>query len=280
LVSMLLGSSACASGAEVPAASEMPSATSPSVDVLDLSDCREDVCEAPLEPGRYRATFYGRTLDFEISSPGWIWHYFYNFRFIADETPIEGVVTSDSINFLAHPRIAKRNCEESADPSVGHSVEDLVSWLEAAPGLVVSEPMPVNVGGLDGFRLDLQIDPAWKRTCFFSEGSPPFRWSSMRRSGARTTWRCSRATRCGGTSWTRAMTSSSSTSTTVRRISRARNSSPQDRRSSSRSSSRLRLEDVSQDARSRAGITGVRTHEPPRAATPKGLECAAERIKA
>lgn len=172
MLSMLLGLSACASGADAPAASEAPSATSPSVEVLDLSDCQEDVCEAPLEPGRYRATFYRRTLDFEISSPGWIWHYFYNFRLIADETPIEGLVTSDSINFLAHPRIAKRDCEESADPSVGHSVDDLVSWLESAAGLVVSEPMPVNVGGLDGFRLDIEIDPSWKRTCFFSEGMP------------------------------------------------------------------------------------------------------------
>jgi hypothetical protein len=171
-VSMLLGLSACASGAEAPGTSETASAPSPSVDVLDLSDCREDVCEAPLEPGRYRATFYGRTLDFEIPSPGWIWHYFYNFRFIADDTPIEGVVTSDSINFLAHPRIATRDCEDSADRSVGHSVDDLVSWLAAAPGLVVSEPKPVNVGGLDGFKLDLEINPAWKRTCFFSEGMP------------------------------------------------------------------------------------------------------------
>jgi hypothetical protein len=172
VASTLLGLSACASGVGAPSPSETTSATSSSVEVLDLSDCREDVCEAPLEPGRYRATFYGRTLDFEIPSPGWIWHYFYNFRFIADETPIEGLVTSDSINFLAHPRIATRDCEDSADPSVGHSVDDLVSWLGAAPGLVVTEPMPVNVGGLDGFKLDLEIDPAWKRTCFFSEGMP------------------------------------------------------------------------------------------------------------
>jgi hypothetical protein len=171
-VSMLVGLSACASGGDAPDASQTPSATPPGVDVLDLSDCREDVCEAPLEPGRYRATFYGRTLDFEIPSPGWIWHYFYNFRFIADETPTEGLYTSDSINFLLEPRIAARDCEDSVNRSVGHSVHDLVSWLEDARGLVVSEPTVVDVGGLDGFQLDLELDPAWKRTCFFSEGLP------------------------------------------------------------------------------------------------------------
>ena len=172
LVSMLFALSACAPGEDAPGGSKTPNPTPPSVQVLDLSDCRDDVCEAPLEPGRYRATFYGRTLDFEIPSSGWIWHYFYNFRFIADDTPVEGLVTSDSVNFLDHPRVATRDCEQSADRRVGHSVQDLVSWLEGARGLIVSEPMPVNVGGLDGFRLDLEIDPAWKRTCFFSEGAP------------------------------------------------------------------------------------------------------------
>jgi len=30
-----------------------------------------------------------------------------------------------------------------------------VSWLQAAPGLTESEPIQVNVGGLDGVQLDL-----------------------------------------------------------------------------------------------------------------------------
>jgi hypothetical protein len=87
LVAIMLGLSACSSGADGPEASVAPSATPASVHVLDLSGCRQDVCEAPLEPGRYQARFYGRTLDFEIpaAASGWIWHSFYNFRFIADE---------------------------------------------------------------------------------------------------------------------------------------------------------------------------------------------------
>lgn len=172
LVPILMGLAACASAGDTSNASTTPRETPRSVRVLDLSDCVDVTCEAPLEPGRYRATFYGRTLDFEIPSPGWIWHYFYNFRFIADETPTEGLYTSDSINFLPDPRVARRDCVEAADRSVGRSVEDIVSWLEDAPGLVVSEPIPVDVGGLDGFQLDLEIDPAWTRPCFFSEKLP------------------------------------------------------------------------------------------------------------
>jgi hypothetical protein len=170
--SLVVGLSACSSVGNTSDTSPAPSDGPPSVHVLDLSDCRDDVCEAPLDPGRYRATFYGRTLDFEIAEPGWIWHYFYNFRFIADETPTEGLYTSDSINFLPDPRISRRDCEEAADRTVGHSVTDIVSWLREAPGLVVSEPFAVDVGGLHGFQLDLEIDPTWKRTCFYSEGLP------------------------------------------------------------------------------------------------------------
>jgi hypothetical protein len=174
LVAIMLGLSACSSGGDAPEASVAPSATPASVHVLDLSGCRQDVCEAPLEPGRYQARFYGRTLDFEIpaAASGWIWHSFYNFRFIADETPTEGLVTSDSINFLFHPRIATRDCEDTEDRSVGHSVDDIVSWLTAAPGLLASKRTPVTIGGLEGYELDLEIDPAWRRTCFFSEGMP------------------------------------------------------------------------------------------------------------
>jgi hypothetical protein len=51
-------------------------------------------------------------------------------------------------------------------------IADLVTWLEEAPGLWVSEPTPVKIGGLDGVRVDLEIDPDWKKTCFFSEKLP------------------------------------------------------------------------------------------------------------
>ncbi len=172
VASLLVGLTACSSAGTTSDTPPAPSEASPSVQILDLSDCRDDVCEAPLEPGRYRATFYGRTLDFEISSAGWIWHHFYNFRLIADPTPTEGLYSSDSINFLPDPRIARRDCEESPDRTVGRSVDDIVSWLEDAPGLIVSEPLAADVGGLHGYQLDLELDPAWTRTCFFSEGLP------------------------------------------------------------------------------------------------------------
>lgn len=168
----LIVSGACTSTEHQP-----PAATggSPSSSVRILNDCPELPCGGQLEPGEYRWTFSEPTLDFEVPSPGWSWLFSGggNFRLFADQSPThEGVYLSDGIYFLHDPTIASRDCEDSSEPGVGRSMDDLIGWLESAPGLVVSEPAPVTVGGLEGMQLDIEIDPAWKRTCFWSEELP------------------------------------------------------------------------------------------------------------
>jgi hypothetical protein len=171
-----LASFACSS-TESPR-SDAPSGTpSPSVQILAASDCPVVPCQGPLEPGLYRSTFFDPTIDFEVTSSGWTWDYSSelveggNFRLIADEAH-ELPYGSDGIYFVVDPAIASHTCKETAEPGVGRSVDDLVAWLERAPGLVVSSPKPVTVGGLAGMRLDLELDPTWKKKCFFSEGLP------------------------------------------------------------------------------------------------------------
>jgi hypothetical protein len=163
----------CSNGSEpnAPSGTDAADPTSSSVRVLD--DCPALPCQGPLEPGKYRWTFSEPTIDFEIPSSGWTWHYSGGFRIFAEEDPtIEGLDIPDGIYFLHDPTIASRDCEDSSEPGVGRSVRDLVAWLETAPGLVVSEPTQVTVGGLEGMQLDIELDPAWKRTCFFSDGLP------------------------------------------------------------------------------------------------------------
>jgi hypothetical protein len=136
-----------------------------------LDDCPTLPCQGPLEPGEYRWTFSDPTIDFTIPSSGWTWSYSGGFKIVAAEA-VEGLDIADGIYFLHDPTIATRDCEDSSGPGVGRSVKDLVAWLETAPGLVVSNPTPVTVGGFEGMQLDIQIDPAWKQPCFFSEGLP------------------------------------------------------------------------------------------------------------
>jgi hypothetical protein len=172
---LLLLSVACASDAEPPAGPRASEETE--VQVLAASDCPALPCEGWLDPGTYRVTFFEPMLEFEVAASGWTWDYSTpltnggNFRLIADESH-ELPYNSDGIYFLLDPGVASRTCEEKAEAGVGRSVEDLVGWLEQAPGLVVSKPEPVMVGGLDGVQVDIELDRGWKKDCFFSEGMP------------------------------------------------------------------------------------------------------------
>ena len=173
LLAMVLLASCSETGSDKPSSD----GGSVSTGVRILNDCPDLPCQGPLHPGDYRWEYSSTpnepTIAFTVPSSGWTWYYSGHFRIVADESPTnEGLYGSDAIYFLPKPAIANRDCQESAQQGVGQSVTDLVAWLEVAPGLAVSEPTPVTVGGLDGVQLDLQLDPAWKRPCFFSEGLP------------------------------------------------------------------------------------------------------------
>ena len=164
----------CSTGTEshAPSSTEAEGSRAPEVHVFAASDCPELTCQGSLEPGTYRSTILEPTFSFEITSPGWTWDYSAgSFRIVADPSHEDGY-SPDGIYFLHDPAIASQDCEETEEPGVGRSVRDLVAWLEAAPGLAIGEPTPVNVGGLDGAQLDLKLDPTWSRTCIWSEPMP------------------------------------------------------------------------------------------------------------
>ena len=128
---------------------DTPSPTATNVQILD--DCPTLPCEGPLEPGAYRWTYSEPTIDFEIPSPGWKWHFSGGgLHFIVDDTSgpkIEGLYVPDGVYMLYDPTIASRDCEDSSEPGVGRSLSDLVAWLGSAPGLVVSESDATGCSG-------------------------------------------------------------------------------------------------------------------------------------
>ena len=63
-------------------------------------------------------------------------------------------------------------CLEEPAAGVGRTAGEITDWLASAPGLIATTPEPVSIGGLDGFRLDLDLDDAWTNTCPFSAGFP------------------------------------------------------------------------------------------------------------
>lgn len=64
------------------------------------------------------------------------------------------------------------DCPIAPAPGVGAAAADLVEWISARPGLEVSQPVPVSIGGLAGQRIDLRIKDGWTASCPFAEGLP------------------------------------------------------------------------------------------------------------
>ncbi|MDP9331658.1 MAG: hypothetical protein M3P11_13620 [Actinomycetota bacterium] len=170
LALILLVSAACTSNEDPPAETTSVSPP-PEAHVLAESDCPHYDCQGALEPGLYRATYFDPEMAFEITTPGWTWSYTGNLQMFAIDEAAEGH-DADVINFFLDPVIAAQDCKDGPEPGVERSVDDLVAWLQAAPGLTTSDGTPVTVGGLDGVRLDLQVAPEWKKDCFYSDGKP------------------------------------------------------------------------------------------------------------
>jgi tRNA A-37 threonylcarbamoyl transferase component Bud32 len=61
-------------------------------------------------------------------------------------------------------------CGDAAAPV--RSAAAYVRWLVRNPGLSVTGPKPVTVGGLSGFVVDLRIRKGWTKTCPWSQGAP------------------------------------------------------------------------------------------------------------
>ncbi len=78
------------------------------------------------------------------------------------------------IHLFRDPKPASQDpaCPETAQPGVGGSSIQLATWIRGLPGLVVSEPKLVEVGGLRGTQLDIGIRSDWTQSCSFANGLP------------------------------------------------------------------------------------------------------------
>jgi hypothetical protein len=85
-------------------------------------------------------------------------------------------VASDlvGIHFFGNPKAASQDpaCPLAAEPGIGADSLSLLSWIKARPGLVVSNPKLVQVGGLSGTEIDVGIADGWKASCPFANGVP------------------------------------------------------------------------------------------------------------
>lgn len=63
-------------------------------------------------------------------------------------------------------------CPDTPEPGVGTTSLQLATWIRKLPGLTVSAPKLVTVGGLPGTELDIAIADGWTASCSFANGLP------------------------------------------------------------------------------------------------------------
>jgi hypothetical protein len=79
-----------------------------------------------------------------------------------------------SVVLFSRPAAAVQDgaCTAAADATIGTTSSDLVSWISERPGLTVSTPALVTVGGLPGQMVDIGIKDGWNQSCPFADGLP------------------------------------------------------------------------------------------------------------
>lgn len=60
---------------------------------------------------------------------------------------------------------ASPGCPSHAQPGVGRGAAALTQWLSSHKGLVTTKPAAVTVGGLNGYVMDVNLDPSWTNAC-------------------------------------------------------------------------------------------------------------------
>jgi len=121
----------------------------------------------PLPPGAYKSEVFETPLTYTVPD-GW--------KMFEDEPGQFGLALLENdgpcLCVWRDVRAAAMSCAEEPEPGVGSSAADIANWLTTRNGLDTTEPQPVSVGGLQGYVIDVRLDPDWTSTCPFSNDEP------------------------------------------------------------------------------------------------------------
>lgn len=165
-------------GCSAPAASTHPSGESAATASLSPAPSGRQSCPAgqerggtclgELAAGTYSTTSFSPSISYTVPDGGWAnWEDREGiFVLLAPRETFAGVETDTSewIGIFRSVGAAAPGCDEEVEPGVV-SAQALTDWYSSRPGLVVTEPQPISIGGLSGFMIDLSLAPGWIETC-------------------------------------------------------------------------------------------------------------------
>ncbi len=167
VMAVVFAMSACAA----PPASETGNPTRSAVQTVAATPSPSEVAgftpHEPLEPGTYTSFVFDTPLTFTVPD-GW--------KVFEDEIGEFGLALLENdgpcLCIWRDVRVVATGCVEEPQPGIGMAAAEITSWLSSRPGLMPSVPRAITIGGLDGYVVDVQMDPAWTETCPFSGGEP------------------------------------------------------------------------------------------------------------
>jgi hypothetical protein len=125
-------------------------------------------CLGELSAGTYSTTSFTPSITYTVPDDGWSnWEDRAGiFVLLAPGETFAGVEadTSDWIGVYRNVGAAAAGCDEEVEAGVV-SAHALTRWFARQPGLAVTKPQPISVGGLEGLMIDLSLAPGWTETC-------------------------------------------------------------------------------------------------------------------
>jgi hypothetical protein len=117
-------------------------------------------CRGDLPAGQYRTSTFHPAVTYTVPAgwtnaedlPG-------NVLLYQQDDPQDGTLGGSYVGIYQDVWAAAIDCAESPQPDVGSRPADLVAWYRSVPGLIVSLPKAVTVGGLSGTQIDLALKP-------------------------------------------------------------------------------------------------------------------------
>jgi hypothetical protein len=122
-----------------------------------------------LPAGTYQSNLFSPALSFTLPDGWWI------SGDSADYLALQPVASEQAGIFLFRdPQAASQDssCPITPEAGVGGLSSDLSGWIRSRPGLVVSNPRLVEIGGLPGSEIDVAIATGWTASCPFANGLP------------------------------------------------------------------------------------------------------------
>jgi hypothetical protein len=112
----------------------------------------------------------------------------------SDQYPrVHDGVPLDGLFVFGHPQAASQadGCPFEPQPGVGLTPSDLTSFITSLPGIRTSNLQDVTINGRSGARVDIQLDPSWRKTCPWHGEAPmePFLYVNTGVDGADVTTR-------------------------------------------------------------------------------------------